>query len=162
MSVLKDLAARGASISGELAPELFERLKQEDIELLAPLHWQASAKLMPRQERPAFEGLPVLHFTAQAHLQVPCARCGEPVETPLNLDKRYVLFDTEAAADNAPLDDDDYDALVNETPFNWLVLAEDEVLLALDPLLRHEACSAEEPVRASAKIYPFAQLLKRS
>lgn len=160
MHSLKDLAARGATVSGECAPELFERLQFDEIELLAPLRWQASAGFMPRQERPAYAGQPVLHFTAQAQLRAPCARCGETVSLAVNLDKRYVVFDTEAAADHAPLDDDDYDALVHETPFNWLALAEDELFLALDPPPRHDTCSAEPAVAASAKIYPFAHLLK--
>jgi uncharacterized protein len=137
---ITSLCQRGSSVAGEFSADRFLRLLADQVRPLGAVTWQLSGGVIPRHERPDYAGKTFLSLEWQASLSLPCARCLQSMNAELKGQQRYVLFDTEQEADAAPMEDDDYDALVKQTPFDLLGLIEDEILLALDPAPRHEVC----------------------
>lgn len=112
---------------------------------------------------------PWLHLRAQARAARQCQRCLEPVLLPLEVDRwlRFAGSEEEAAALDAESDDD---VLALSRRFDLRELVEDELLLALPLVPRHDACAPPlaradeaEPPPADALSHPFAALaaLKR-
>lgn len=108
-----------------------------------------------------------LSLDAQAPVWMTCQRCLQPVEVPVHVERalRFVRGDDEAARLDAETDDD---VLPLEGSIDVAELVEDELLLALPLVPRHDTCpqplapppgELEEPAAES----PFAALsvLKR-
>jgi len=78
--------------------------------------------------------------TVKGRVWLDCQRClgvyAEPVATKM----RFEVVANEAAADSAPMDDDELDVLVGSKKFSMLELIEDEVLLALPTAPKHVVC----------------------
>lgn len=140
---ITSLCQRGASVAGEFSADRFLRLLADEVRPLGAVTWQLNGGVIPRHERPEYAGQAFLSLEWQASLSLPCARCLQSMNAELKGQQRYVLFDSEREADAAPMEDDDYDPLVKQTPFDLLGLIEDEILLALDPAPRHEICATE-------------------
>jgi uncharacterized protein len=110
---------------------------------------------------------PWLHLQAQARVWRDCQRCLQPVALDLAVDRsfRFVTDEDTAAALDA---DSDEDLLALSRQFDLRALLEDELLLELPLVPRHEACpeplaAAVEPASEVASEHPFAALaaLKR-
>lgn len=89
---------------------------------------------------------PALQLRASANLPLTCQRCLGQVMVPIEVDRHVVFMpdeDTAAALDDAS--EDDLMALVNDLDLHQLI--EDEVLLALPLVPRHEQCP--QPVTLS-------------
>ncbi|MFZ2650440.1 MAG: DUF177 domain-containing protein [Burkholderiaceae bacterium] len=113
-----------------------------------------------------------LHLSARAKLSLLCQRCLQPTVTALEVRRSYLFVQGEAAA--AELDaqcEDDVLALGSELDLRELV--EDELLLSLPLIPKHEQCQQPLPGMAAAAggiepppglQHPFAALavLKRS
>lgn len=82
-----------------------------------------------------------LQLDAAGVLNLPCARCMEPVAVPLAIDRLFKLEPDEAAAERAPLDEDRFDSIVGSRSLDVLQLLEDEALLALPLGERHADCT---------------------
>jgi uncharacterized protein len=110
-----------------------------------------------------------LHLQAHARVARECQRCLQPVLLALDVDRafRFMATEDEAAALDAESEDD---VLVSSRQFDMRELVEDELVLALPIVPKHEKCpvawvpaapgqTAEETVPA----HPFAALasLKR-
>lgn len=82
---------------------------------------------------------PWLHLTAQMCLPVTCQRCLEPVELPLVVDRWFRFVADEATAE---LEDEEAeeDVLVLDPAFDLLSLVEDELLMELPLVPRHDVC----------------------
>lgn len=129
-----------------------------------PVEWSAAFA-----ERQVHAGRPEkrLHLTISARVARECQRCLQPVLLPLEVDREMLFVDDEATA--AELDAEaEEDVLVASAQFDLLALVEDELLLALPIVPRHDACPA--PLQAPAtdtheepRANPFAALaaLKR-
>ena len=88
-----------------------------------------------------------LHLRVDATLPMLCQRCLEQVEVPLSVDRSFRFVADEAAA--AAQDDDvEEDLLVLAGEFDLQQLIEDELLLALPLIARHDVCPG--PVRLAA------------
>lgn len=101
-----------------------------------------------------------LHLAARAQVLRSCQRCLQPVTLPLAVDRelRFVPGEDAAAALDA---DSDEDVLALEPQLDLRELLEDELLLALPLVPRHEVCP--EPLPRSAgeaepTAHPFAAL----
>ncbi|WP_374674986.1 DUF177 domain-containing protein [Ideonella sp.] len=132
----------------------------------AAVHWQAEG-----EQRPVTGGEPEiwLHLTAQACLSMRCQRCLAPMPVGLDVDRwiRFVRGSAAAEALDADLEED-----VLELPrlLDLRELVEDELLLDLPIVPRHETCpeplpmgSAPEPdgagePSAESRPHPFAAL----
>lgn len=80
-----------------------------------------------------------LHVHATAHIPLVCQRCMEPASIALECDRDFRFVQSEAQAE-AEDDDADEDLLVLEREFDALALVEDELILALPPVPKHEQC----------------------
>ena len=106
--------------------------------------WRASGE---RRAVPGCDPELWLHLSATAAVWLTCQRCLQPFEQPLALDTRvrFVRDEAKAEALDAELEED-----VLALP-RWLdlrTLIEDELLLALPLVPRHEQCP--QPLPASA------------
>ena len=128
------------AISGEELLQNYERLAQE-LQAPAPdltLKWQATG-----ESRTAVDGSvrPAIHLQVQANVPLTCQRCMEAVHTPIDVDRHFIFVPDEATA--AAMDDDSEDNVLEmSADFNLLGLIEDEVLMALPLVPRHDSCPA--------------------
>jgi uncharacterized protein len=107
-----------------------------------------------------------LHVVAQTTLPLICQRCMAPVETPIASDRWFRFAPDEASA--AVLDEEsEEDVLVLSGAFDLHELVEDELLMSLPLVPRHETCPVEvrlavaDPGFEAAeeeKTNPFAKL----
>jgi uncharacterized protein len=110
--------------------------------------WQARG-----ESRPKRGGGPDiwLHVEAHASLRLECQRCLGPVDTPIEAQRSFLFVQGEDAA--AELDaDHEEDVLALTRSLDLRELVEDELLLALPLVPRHEACP--EPLVAPVDTLP--------
>lgn len=113
------------------------------------------------------EGQPWLHLEASTRMALECQRCLGPVEAHLEVERNYLFVHGEDAAAQLDADSED-DVLAITRALDLRELVEDELLLALPLVPRHEVCPeplplADAPQAADDKPNPFAALaaLKR-
>jgi uncharacterized protein len=109
-----------------------------------------------------------LHLTAEAVFPMICQRCLGPADLKVAIDRSFRFVATEAQAE-AEDELADEDVLVLERSFDLLRLIEDEFLMALPVIPRHEICPtpvqlvAQDPAFeevSSKQANPFAVLAK--
>lgn len=161
------LAATGGGLSGQWALSMMGRLADAVLGAEPPaaaIHWQAEGEL-----RPVSGGEPEvwLHLSSQACLSMRCQRCLNPLAVPLDLDRwiRFVRDAAQAEALDAELEDD---VLELQRHMDLCELVEDELLLALPLVPRHDRCPDPLPSTAGdgetadggrpARPNPFAAL----
>ena len=127
------------------------------------VRWQARGEW----RRDGGAGQPWLHLKASARMSLVCQRCLGPVEEPLEVARSYLFVHGEDAAAQLDADSED-DVLALTRALDLRELVEDELLLALPLVPRHEVCPeplplADEPGGFDDKPNPFAALaaLKR-
>jgi uncharacterized protein len=122
--------------------------------------WSARGELLPVRGAPPQVGL---HLKAAARLPLQCQRCLQAVETPLEIDRRFRFVPGEDAAAQLDAESDD-DVLALTRALDLQELVEDELLLALPLVPRHEQCpspllpAAEPEAPADDRLNPFAAL----
>lgn len=119
----------------------------------SPVRWTAQGESRDRGHvRPEAW----LHLHADAHLQLICQRCLQPVEMEVNVDRsfRFVPDEATAAAED---DDSEEDVLAESRAFDLLELVEDELLMAMPVVPRHEACPVNLPASAGEREFEAAQ-----
>lgn len=109
-----------------------------------------------------------LHVDAAAQVSLECQRCLKPVAVPLKIARKFLFVHGEDAAAQLDTDSED-DVLAITRALDLHELVEDELLLALPIVPRHEACPeplavAPDDELSEDKPNPFAALaaLKRS
>ncbi|MFZ9250823.1 MAG: YceD family protein [Hylemonella sp.] len=80
-----------------------------------------------------------IHLQARVSLPLICQRCLSPVDVDLSVDRNFRFVSSERQAE---LEDDqaEEDVLVLSTRFDLQALVEDELLMALPLVPRHEVC----------------------
>lgn len=161
------LAEQGKSVAGSWPLASLQRLAASahaEVPLKAGdvVTWSARGEQRPRAGAPAEIWL---HLQAGARLELECQRCLGPVATALEVDRalRFVPGEDQAAALDADSEDDVL-ALVRWLDLRELV--EDELLLALPLVPRHEACPQPLPMAGGPALpedpadrpHPFAVL----
>ncbi|NCT83570.1 MAG: DUF177 domain-containing protein [Comamonadaceae bacterium] len=169
------LAHDAASLAGEWPAVSLSRLA-DSAAPEAPasgwpaLRWSLAGEL--RQPSPAHHGAKPqtwLHLTASGQVALTCQRCLKPVVEDMAIDRWIRFVDTEAEAAALDVDSDD-DVLALPRHLDARELIEDEMLLALPLVPRHEVCPEPlthadvEEVEVEERPNPFAKLaaLKRS
>ena len=156
-------ARDGVPLSGQWPLDAFERLRDAqmpDADAPHPVEWMARGE---RQQARGGEPELWLHLQASARLALQCQRCLQPVEASLKVDRRirFVRGEEEAATLDADIDDD---VLALTRSLDLRDLIEDELLLALPLVPRHEQCPAplQAPVaelpEEEERPHPFAVL----
>lgn len=139
-------ANAGESHTGDERLARFARLMDETRGLggETPVSYQVRGEL--RQDA-AGQDEPWLRLHAQAILPLVCQRCMGPVDVPVEFDRdfRFVASEELAAVED---EESEEDVLVLTKTFNLLELVEDELLMAMPPVAKHEICP--EPVKLQA------------
>ena len=89
-----------------------------------------------------------LHLNASTVLTLTCQRCLEPVEVPLAVDRSFRFVADEKTAE-AQDDEAEEDLLAISRAFDLLGLVEDELLMEVPVVPRHEVCPAKVPWSAA-------------
>jgi len=157
------LAASGVLLTGQWPLADLQRLNESTVATgQAPeaIDWQLSAEY-----RPVSGGEPELwlHLQATSVVALCCQRCLGAVMEPVEVDRWIRLVPDEAQAEllDAEMEDD---VLVLERVMDLRELTEDELLLALPLVPRHEVCPEPLPVPVDdlpvedEKPNPFAAL----
>ncbi len=158
---VRAFAEAGATLEGEVdqarLPRLQEGLLATDL-APPPVRWRAAG-----EQRTVAGGAPENWLALQATTRVTltCQRCLQPLAEALEIDRRFrfVEGEDEAARLDEELEDD---VLAAGRSFDLLELLEDELILALPLVPRHEDCPQPLPQAAQApeepKPNPFAAL----
>ncbi len=164
---LKTLAQSGNQIAGSDMLSKFERLSQEARGQAAdlPIDWSARGEIRRAQTG---EDQVWLHVAARVSMPLVCQRCLGPMDVALDVSPSFRFVATEEIA-LAQDEDAEEDVLVFSREFNLAALIEDELLMALPLIPRHDVCPT--PVKLSAadagfdetsleKTNPFSALAK--
>lgn len=142
---LRSLARAGASLQGAWPLAAMPRLAagvlvQADAEP-PPAAWTAELT-----QRPVAGGDPELwlHLQAQTEVRLECQRCLQPMDQTLQVDRRFRFVRGEDEAARLDEESDD-DVLALPRRLDLLELLEDELILALPLVPRHEACPQPLP-----------------
>ncbi len=157
-------AEEGARLSGRSSLSAFERLSAEAQGRGGerPVRWQAEGELRnPRHVNPEVW----LSLQAEVVLPLTCQRCLAPVDVAVSVDRvfRFVADEAAAAAED---DESEEDLLALSRAFDLPALIEDELLMELPLVPRHEVCPEPLPTPAagpadeveSVRPNPFAVL----
>lgn len=150
---VRRFAEEAGVLSGTTPLGDYERLREEAEGELQDreVRWEARGELRnPSRVAPEVW----LQLRAAAVLPLACQRCLRPVDVPLEVDRwfRFVADESQAAAED---DEAEEDLLVESRSFNLAELVEDELLMALPVVPRHDTCP--EPVKMSAADPDFEQ-----
>jgi uncharacterized protein len=156
-------AAAGAELHGEWPLAGFGRLLQDALPdaaggVPAPVTW--SARGVSRSDASGVTRTR-LHLTAAATLRLACQRCLQPLQ--VDVEARSVLRFVEGEDEAERLDtDSDEDVLALTHSLDLHELVEDELILALPLVPRHDRCPVPLPAGAAEAEaqprHPFAAL----
>jgi uncharacterized protein len=107
-------------------------------------------------------GRPLIAGHAEATFWQTCQRCSQPVAIPVDSDFQLVVVE---GLDEAAALSEEFDPLMaDDAEINLLDLLEDELLLSLPVVARHEDCHAwrydDEPIAVEERENPFRILKK--
>jgi len=128
------LARSGQHIDGEIAIARLPRLL-EYMALDGVLRYRIDG-VIDDQGHAAAD----LHL--QGSLQLVCQRCNAPLEFELDQTTRFRFVGTEQELNALPIEDDQIDAVIGSRALNIHDWVEDEAILSLPLVPRHDACSA--------------------
>lgn len=144
---IKAFAQAGGHLSGHDSLLKYERLAQEAKGLHPDLlvDWKAVSEIRPEAGGP---GQIWLHLAVHASFPMECQRCLTPVDVPLDVERSFRFVADEATAE--ALDEEcDEDLLALSREFDLRELIEDELLMALPVVPRHEECPTSVPLASS-------------
>ncbi|MFM7025580.1 MAG: YceD family protein [Limnohabitans sp.] len=162
---IQAFAQAGTKLQGETPLAQWPRLLDEQHSAGQTdhcVHWRLQGRMVPVAGGPARIGMTLW---AQADLRMQCQRCLTPVVERVLAEREFVFVADEATA-QAMDDESEEDVLVLSRDFDALSLIEDELILALPLVPRHEVCPQDLPTTAvdeafaaaSERPSPFAAL----
>lgn len=159
----RELARTAARLEGSFEIARLERLASLLASPAGRLAWRARGE---RRER-ADGHNDFLHLELAATPILACVRCLGEVAVPLQLARSFRLVASEAQAASEDADETELDVLAGGARFDLGELVEDEAIMALPAIARHEDCTlpgqagqgiAEMPADEGDRIRPFAGL----
>lgn len=155
---IKAFAQAGGRLAGHDSLLKYERLALEARGLHPDLRvdWEAAGEV-----RTAMGGIGQvwLRLKVSASFPMECQRCLTPVDVPLAVDREFRFVADEATAE--ALDDDcEEDLLALSREFNLLELVEDELLMALPVMPKHDECPTEVRLASSDEDFEAANTEK--
>lgn len=152
---VKAFAKAGAVLSGQDPLSKYPRLLEEAGGQGAdqPVQWEAHGEM-----RVDASGLAQiwLHLSAQVSLPLTCQRCLGPVDIALEVVRAFRFVATEAQAE-AEDEEAEEDVLALSRDFDLQALIEDELLMELPVVPRHEVCPTEVKLAAQDADFEAAQ-----
>jgi uncharacterized protein len=157
------------AIAGRPVP--FERLGAEACEggTVSEVGWRIRGEL---RQGPGGVPQPWVHLEVYGQLPLICQRCLAPVVVRV-VSERSFRFVTDEATAAAEDDECEEDVLVLDTRFDWPQLVEDELIMSLPLVPKHEQCpqsgSHQQPTEslssreggAGDRVHPFAGLREK-
>lgn len=142
-------ARDGASLNGEWPVAALTRLADSAAPEAPASAWPALHWALQGETRQPKGGAAQtwLQLTAQATVWLTCQRCLQPVKAEVDIERWIRFVDTEAEAAALDADSED-DVLALPRHLDARELIEDELLLALPLVPRHEVCPDPLPVPA--------------
>ncbi|MDS4012857.1 MAG: YceD family protein [Candidatus Accumulibacter sp.] len=105
------------------------------------------------------DGRSQLSLAIEGRLFLCCQRCLEALDYPVDLHSLLEFVDDEHDLTQEELEDDSRDFLPNQQDLDVVELIEDEILLALPTVARHDDCRLPAAVAATDdKVSPFSAL----
>lgn len=161
---IKAFAQAGAGLQGETPLANCPRLLDEQFAQNAEgvVRWQLQGRMVPVTGGAAQVAV---SLQAEVTLALQCQRCLSAVLEPVVAEREFLFVADEATAE-ALDEDSEADVLVISRDFDVLSLVEDELILALPLVPRHDTCPQNLPdaavdedfERASERPNPFAAL----
>lgn len=148
-----DFARNGGSLSGSVAVARLSRLADQLADQAGSLAFELRGM---RDE----EGKSFLSLRITGNLNLRCQRCLSPLPYPVAIDTRLMLVGPGEEWPDEELEDDGTDAIEASRELAVLPLVEDEVLLGLPVVPRHEGCALPVKVETESRPTPFAALAK--
>ena len=143
-----ELAARRESVRGEIELARLPRLAGSLLSTAGALHYEVRGLIDA-------DGHPGADLSLRGRLLLECQRCNAPFEFVLERETRFRFVRSEAELDALPLEDDEADVILGSQAMDLPGWIEDEAILSLPLVPRHESCS---PVDGkSAQTVPTAQ-----
>lgn len=135
-----DLCRHARSLQGEAGAASLTRLASllahDDKHGLGALRWSLQGRLELAQPDDRY----LAELAIQGRVYMPCVRCLEPVAVDLDGHTSVRFVGTEEEAEQEDLDDEAFDVLAGGPRFDLADFVEDEAILALPSLPRHERC----------------------
>ncbi|HTI17467.1 MAG TPA: DUF177 domain-containing protein [Trinickia sp.] len=122
-------------------PRMLNEVPGEAPDRDAAFSWQIEGSTQPELQEDGSEAAqPYLRLAVHGAAWLECQRCLAPYEETFDIDATYRLVLTEEEAQEFPLDDDEFDVIVGSRQFDLVDLIEEELLLSLPLVPKHEAC----------------------
>ena len=164
-------AKEAGELSGRWPLAQFDRIAESavpgvPVTLADEVSWSARGE---RRHLRGGEAQTWMQVEASTHVSLECQRCLRPVDVPLQIERNFLFVHGEDAAAQLDADSED-DVLAITRALDLRELIEDELLLAMPIVPRHEVCpeplvaAADDEELAEDKPNPFAALagLKRT
>ena len=151
-----ELARSGRRIKGEVAIARLPRLAEFVTTAQGDLRYEIDGLIDD-------EGHPAADLHLNGRLRLICQRCNAALEFELNRTTRFRFVATEEELNSLPIEDDEIDAIMGSRNMSIHEWVEDEAILSLPLVPRHDECSAplkaDDGPAAVAAPNPFAVLL---
>ncbi|WP_280192182.1 YceD family protein [Delftia sp. PS-11] len=148
---VRAFAQAEGQLQGQAPLSAFSRLAQDAAGQDGEVRWQADGELVAQA---GGSGHVWLHLQAEAVVPMTCQRCLTTARIPLEVHRSFRFVADEATAEMED-DDSEEDVLALSREFDLLQLIEDELLMELPVVPRHEACP--EPVNMQSSDADFVQ-----
>ncbi|MDR5732475.1 MULTISPECIES: DUF177 domain-containing protein [Caballeronia] len=103
--------------------------------------WQGEGSTQPELQDDGTEApQPYLRLAVHGSVWLMCQRCLSPYSQHLDVDATYRIVATEEEADEYPLEDDEVEVIVGSRQFDLVDLIEEELLLSLPLVPKHNVC----------------------
>jgi uncharacterized protein len=144
---LFDFALSGRQAAGAVRlsqlPRMLNEVPADAPDRDSVFTWQAEGFSQSELQDDGTDGpQPYLRLAVHGHAWLGCQRCLTPYDQAFDVDMTYRIVATEEEAEEFPLDDDEADVIVGSRHFDLIDLIEDELLLSLPLVPKHEVCPA--------------------
>lgn len=150
-----ELARSSAHLQGEIEIERLPRLAESLASSDGVLGYRVDGLIDD-------DGHPGADLHLKGRFQLVCQRCNGPLEFVLDRTTRFRFVASEEELNALPIEDDEVDAVVGSRAFKLYDWIEDETILSLPLVPRHDDCPLPEHRGADADIAapknPFAVL----
>ena len=144
-------AAEGRSVQGTVETASLERLA----DLIERSEGSLAFRVAGEQSDDGHWQLRVL---VKGSVVLKCQRCLSELDWPLEVDSTLWLVKSSTEIPEEELEDDSRDAIEVRPDMDVHALVEDEILLALPVVPRHDQCETPLPLSGGKKESPFAAL----
>jgi uncharacterized protein len=151
------LARGGETLRGEATMAQLPRLAQSVLDPAVRIAYEVVGRIDD-------QGHPGAVMKLSARLPLRCERCNQPVQFPLRREVAFRFVGDERELNAMPIEDVETEEVVGSSSMGLLTWIEDEVILSLPLVPRHDDCTLpvarqEEPTQ-ERRPNPFAALVR--